>query len=148
MKTERDTEKAISGILAGHQPITGAPGEDQARQAHATMNTRSRQSPSKASLPAAGNSKGYAGAQDSTSSVNGRFHLSPEQILTLPWDRLPFLLTLSEAALRARQSTWTIRQAIHSGDLPGIQRGRRLLVNRAELHRWLDQGRTSPRSGS
>ncbi len=108
------------------------------------MSSRYKQSKSKAPPPDAENFTCYIGPQDSTSSVNGRFQLLPEQILTFPWERLPFLLTLTEAALRARQSTWTIRQAIHSGRLPGIQQGRRLLVDRADLRRWLDQGRTLP----
>ena len=112
------------------------------------MSTRVRQSLSKGRLLDPENSESYSGPQDLISLVNGRFRFSPEQILTFAWERLPILLTLPEAALRARQSTWTIRQAIHSGHLLGIQRGRRLLVDRADLRRWLEQGRTSHKLSS
>ncbi len=71
------------------------------------------------------------------------FRLTEEQLVTLPWDRLPILLTLPEAATRSRLSTWTLRQAVHGCELPAIQVGKRLLVARADLEAFLQGRRTA-----
>ena len=96
-------------------------------------------------LPTQGKSDGRSGAQDSTSRGRAGFRLTAEQVACLPWERLPAILTLSEAAVRSRLSSWSLRQGIHSGKLPAVAIGKRLLIPRDDLRSWLDAGRTAPR---
>lgn len=83
------------------------------------------------------------GARDSVSRGRRPYKLTDDQVVSLPWERLPVLLTLAEAATRSRLSTWTLRQAVHTGQLLAIAVGRRLLVPTAELHAFLERGRTA-----
>lgn len=50
------------------------------------------------------------------------------------------LLTLREAAGFARAHYLTCWRAVQRRDLPAIRRGRRILVRRSELARWLARG--------
>ena len=57
-------------------------------------------------------------------------------------DQLPYLLTPDEAAKLLRTSRKSIYNMIDRGLLPGVTRiGRRLLIRRDELLKWLDSNR-------
>lgn len=101
------------------------------------------QSPDKGTAPRPFPSGTSERARDSVSRGRRRYRLSDEQIVSLPWEKLPVLLTLVEAATRSRLSSWTVRQAIHGGQLPVIAVGKRLLVPTTELQAWLERARTA-----
>jgi excisionase family DNA binding protein len=52
------------------------------------------------------------------------------------------LLNLREAAFYLGVSVWTLRGMLHNGDLPYVRAGRRLLVDRQDLDRWIDAHKT------
>jgi excisionase family DNA binding protein len=60
----------------------------------------------------------------------------------------PAVLTVEEAAKFLRISRQSAYQAVHSGDLPSIRVGRRLLVSRAALERLLAEGGERSRPGT
>ena len=56
--------------------------------------------------------------------------------------RLPLLLTVDETASLLRTTRKAIYAMVERAELPGVVRiGRRLLVHRADLLRWLDERR-------
>ena len=70
-------------------------------------------------------------------------------------DATPMLLTVSETAEILRTTNKAIYSMIERGQLPGVTRiGRRVLIRRDDLLRWLDHNRapspnapeTTPRS--
>ena len=55
---------------------------------------------------------------------------------------LPYLLTVEDTADLLRTSRKAIYSMAHRGELPGITRiGRRMLIRRDDLLRWLDESR-------
>jgi excisionase family DNA binding protein len=57
-------------------------------------------------------------------------------------DCFPYLLTVDDTAELLRTSRKAIYTMAHRGDLPGVTRiGRRLLIRRDDLLRWLDESR-------
>jgi len=60
----------------------------------------------------------------------------------LPDHALPYLLTVDDTANLLRTSRKAIYSMAHRGELPGITRiGRRMLIRRDDLLRWLDESR-------
>jgi excisionase family DNA binding protein len=51
---------------------------------------------------------------------------------------IPRLLTIKHAAAYCSCAVWAIRQAIWSKELPACMIGRRLLIDRGELDRFID----------
>ena len=63
-------------------------------------------------------------------------------------DQLPRLLTADEVAELLRTSRKAIYAMIERGQLPGVTRlGRRILVQRADLLRWLAESRAPSPGG-
>jgi excisionase family DNA binding protein len=57
-------------------------------------------------------------------------------------ETLPYLLTADDTACLLRTSRKAIYSMAHRGELPGVTRiGRRLLIRRDDLLRWLDESR-------
>ena len=55
---------------------------------------------------------------------------------------LPYLLTADDTAELLRTSRKAIYSMAHRGELPGVTRiGRRMLIRRDDLLRWLDESR-------
>jgi len=67
--------------------------------------------------------------------------MSPGNKITLA-DPLPFLLSVDEAAELLRTTRKAVYAMVERGALPGVVRvGRRLLLRRDDLLRWLDESR-------
>ena len=63
-------------------------------------------------------------------------------------DPLPFLMTVDETAQLLRTTRKAIYAMVNRGALPGVVRvGRRLLVRRDDLLRWLDGSRAPSPEG-
>ncbi|MAG71544.1 MAG: helix-turn-helix domain-containing protein [Vicinamibacterales bacterium] len=61
----------------------------------------------------------------------------------MPLSKMPVLLTLDDVATTLRSTRKAIYVMVERGQLPGVIRiGRRVLVDRDDLLRWLDQKRT------
>jgi excisionase family DNA binding protein len=56
--------------------------------------------------------------------------------------RLHRLLSLDDAAFYVGLSYWGLRGMLHNGDLPYVRAGRRLLVDRQDLDRWIEAHKT------
>ena len=52
---------------------------------------------------------------------------------------VPRLLTIKEAARYTSAAIWALRSAIWSKELPACQIGRRLLIDRDDLDRFIDR---------
>lgn len=50
----------------------------------------------------------------------------------------PRMLTLKQAAAYTNASIWAIRDLIYADTIPHIAIGRRYLIDRGDLDRWLD----------
>jgi excisionase family DNA binding protein len=55
----------------------------------------------------------------------------------------PRLLTVAAVALRVSLSAYTVRQAIHDGELKASKLRGRWLVHPDDLAEWIDQGRVA-----
>ena len=49
------------------------------------------------------------------------------------------LLSVADVACYLGLSAWTIRQMIHTGQLPHIRVGRRILLDRRDVDKWIEQ---------
>ncbi len=49
------------------------------------------------------------------------------------------LLSVADVACYLGLSAWTIRQMIHTGQLPHIRVGRRILLDRRDVNKWIEQ---------
>jgi excisionase family DNA binding protein len=62
----------------------------------------------------------------------------------------PLLLSLADAAKATNLCERTVWSIVHSGELPHIRVGRRVLISRAALERWIAEketgGRAEPRA--
>ena len=66
----------------------------------------------------------------------------------MPNNRLPHLLTTPEVSDVLRQSQKATYAMIARGQLPGVVRiGRRVLIHRDDLLRWLDESRAPSPEG-
>ena len=54
------------------------------------------------------------------------------------------LLTINQVAEIVGLSSWTVRRAIHDGELPASKLRSRYLVDAADLDVWVQGGRVSP----
>ena len=52
------------------------------------------------------------------------------------------LLTLDDAAKLLGQTHWTLRHYVKSGRMRGVRIGRRLMIERCEIRRLVEDGRT------
>lgn len=56
-------------------------------------------------------------------------------------DVQPRLMTIPQAAAYLASRVWTIRSLIWSGELPRIRAGKRFLLDRADLDRWVERSK-------
>ena len=67
--------------------------------------------------------------------MGSKSSLSPEPSL------IPRLLRITEAAIYIGGTVWAVRQLIWNRELPHIRVGKRIVVDRGDLDKWIDRQR-------